>query len=271
MSNLYKGQGTIGGTSATRVIDSNDLLHERIELFRIKEQRSGKQSEEPSEDEPVETEDGFTDGIGEVVEEPQIDYVALAQEEADILLSNAREEAERIVNEAQGQAEAMKSHAFEEGRKEGFDSGRADASVELERGRQQLEEEGRKQQKQFEMKQSTMERDLVDVISDVFEKVFAIQFADKREILIHLVENAVTNIEGSKEFQVKVNDENYQFLQDNKAVIQERVGEDAKIDIISDPLMDKNQCMIETDGGVFDCSLGVQLENLIKDLKSLSL
>ena len=29
--------------------------------------------------------------------------------------------------------------------------------------------------------------------------------------------------------------------------------------------------MIETDSGIFNCSLGVQLENLIKDLKSLSI
>lgn len=41
--------------------------------------------------------------------------------------------------------------------------------------------------------------------------------------------------------------------------------------MIADPMLEENQCMIETDSGIFNCSLGVQLENLIKDLKSLSI
>lgn len=36
-----------------------------------------------------------------------------------------------------------------------------------------------------------MEQDLVDVIVTVFEKVFHIQFDDKKEILMHLIEDAI--------------------------------------------------------------------------------
>ena len=35
--------------------------------------------------------------------------------------------------------------------------------------------------------------------------------------------------------------------------------------------MKKNECIIETDAGVFDCSLDIELNNLIKDIKLLSL
>jgi len=43
------------------------------------------------------------------------------------------------------------------------------------------------------------------------------------------------------------------------------------LEIVGDSSMGENACVIETDTGIFDCSLGVQLENLIKDLRSLSL
>ncbi len=31
--------------------------------------------------------------------------------------------------------------------------------------------------------------------------------------------------------------------------------------------MDETQCMIETDGGLFDCGMDTQMRNLIKDIK----
>ena len=42
------------------------------------------------------------------------------------------------------------------------------------------------------------------------------------------------------------------------------------LEIVSDGGLTGNQCIIETDTGIFDCSMDVQLKNLIKDLRSLS-
>lgn len=114
-----------------------------------------------------------------------------------------------------------------------------------------------------------MEQDLVDVIVTVFEKVFHIQFDDKKEILMHLVEDAVLNIEDDKRFRVKVAEDNALFLENHKTEILDRVGHDIELEIVSDATVEGNDCTIETDSGVFNCSLGTQLENLIKDIRSL--
>ena len=42
------------------------------------------------------------------------------------------------------------------------------------------------------------------------------------------------------------------------------------MEIIEDPLLKENECMIESDSGVFDCSLGVELSELTRKLKLLS-
>ena len=111
----------------------------------------------------------------------------------------------------------------------------------------------------------------MDVILEVFNKVFHIQFDNKKEILLHLIDNAILNIEGEKQFRIKVAESNVQFLENHKDDILDRVGHDIELEFVSDTTMDGNNCVIETDSGVFDCSLGVQLENLIKDIRSLSL
>ena len=58
---------------------------------------------------------------------------------------------------------------------------------------------------------------------------------------------------------------------DHKDELQEQVGQYVTIEIISDNELTDNMCVIHTDSGVFDCSLDIQLDNLTRDLKSLSL
>ena len=52
--------------------------------------------------------------------------------------------------------------------------------------------------------------------------------------------------------------------------MQEAVPQNGSLEIVKDATLERNQCLIETDGGIFDCSLDVQLENLIMDVKALS-
>ena len=48
------------------------------------------------------------------------------------------------------------------------------------------------------------------------------------------------------------------------------MSKEINLDIVADTTMKKNECIIETHAGVFDCSLDIELNNLIKDIKLLS-
>lgn len=206
----------------------------------------------------------------EEAEEAFVDMEAI-QAQADEMIANAREEADAIIAEAQEQAEALKSHYEEEGKKSGYQEGLADAMNEFNAKKDELEAERQQLQAEFDEKERAMESELVDVITEVMERFFLIQFGNKKDLLLHLIDNALINIENSREFLIKVNDENFDFLNQYKSQLQEKVGNDLQLDIIRDPVLDIHQCLIETDGGVFDCSLDVELDNLVKDLKSLSM
>ena len=179
-------------------------------------------------------------------------------------------DAAQLKAEAGEQADAMRSHAEAEGQKEGYEQGLQEAAARQRELESRMQAEKEQLQADYDQKQKNMEHELVDVVCDVVEKVFLVQFGDKKEIIWHAVDQALANIEGSKEFMIRVGEANLEFLRAHKEELQAKVGQDMTLDIVLDPLLDETQCMIETDGGLFDCGMDTQMRNLIKDIKSLS-
>lgn len=263
MSNLYKQWFVRTEETNTRVIDSNAVIGNLMEKNTVKKPRT------------VGTE-GFAEGLfAENIENAV--PLELSGEEA---LQAAKDEAEAIVEQAGKQADELLEQAnseVENIRQQAKDRGIADGQQwieqEISKKNSELEEQYQDRKQKLESdylsKREEMETELVDVILKVFNKVFHIQFDNKKEILMYLINNAILNIEGEKSFRIKAAAENVQFLEEHKDEILDRIGHDIDLEIVTDSMMDGNECMIETDSGVFDCSLGVQLENLVKDIRSL--
>lgn len=268
MPNLFKPWSVQTETREARVINSNALMAEYLEKNakqHVAEPEEGKTSEGSEEF----TEGLFRDEVTVVKAEPEVDYVALAKEEAEQILADANMKAEELINQANAQVAQIQEAA----KNKGYEEGKAMQESELSALRAELEETFRQKSEALEQdyceKRENMERDLVDVILNVFNKVFHIQFDNKKHILMYLIDDAIMNIEGEKRFRIKVAPGNVLFLENHKEEILDRVGHDIELEILSDSTMDGNDCIIETDSGVFDCSLGAQLENLIKDIRSL--
>lgn len=269
MSNLYKQRYVVTDGNNTRIINSNALVEEKIgELAR----QAQMQKQQPDED-------GFVAGINmEAVEViPKEETVSMEEVleqkavEAKEIIENANSQAEAVVASANEQAEAIRQQAQEEGFQQGLLEGRQQAQEEAEELRRQIADEKKAMQEAYQQQLEELEPKLVDVIADVFEQVFHVQFDDKKEILIYLIQNTILGIEDAKEFQIKVGVEDFTYLEKHKNEIQEKVGQSVNIEIMADAGMTDGQCVIETDAGVFDCGRDVQLENLIKALRSLSL
>ena len=58
-------------------------------------------------------------------------------------------------------------------------------------------------------------------------------------------------------------------MEEHREEILERVGQNIRLEIEADASLDQTQCVIETDSGFFDCSIGIQFENLLKAVRSL--
>ncbi len=262
LSNLYKQSFGIREERGIRVIDSNEIIAKKLQEQQLTSEFPQRGGTDP---------DGFSPGLfaEEVEVVPEIDYVAEAKAEAEEILAEAKAQAEAICQESRNQAEEVREAARNEGWQKGYEESTARAEQELALKLAELEETKQELNRDYEERLKNMEPQLLDAILQVVEKVFHIQFGDKKEILLYLLTNAINGIEGCKNFQIRVGQENYRFVNNHKEEIVERIGNDITIEVIADPVIAEDKCMIETDVGVFDCSLGVQLENLIKALRSL--
>lgn len=232
-----------------------------------------------------ETSTDFAEGIEAetVVEEPKPDpdeiarqILADAREKADQMLNDAHAQAKQIVADAEAEAQKL----YEEQKQLGYASGASEKEQELEARRQQVVEDSNRREEEFKNRkaeleeeymerQEHMEADIVDALIPVFEKVFQIQFADQREILLALIRNVLMNVEVGSKLKIRVNEADAEMLTGHLDEIRKQVGENVSLEVIRDNKLTDGQCQLETTYGVFDCGIDTHFMNLIKDIRSL--
>lgn len=275
MSNLVKQYYVVQPNSKTRIINYNKKIEERVnELSQIQPQKVQPDDHVLPEEQPAE-ENTFVDGIlADVVSEANVpeqtnDILEDAKKQADDILSKAQAEADDIISKAKEKAELI----FKEKREEGYNTGLEDKREQLEQREKQIDMDMASKrdelEREFEQYSDELESDIIDAVIKVFNKVFHIQFDDKKDMLLHLVKNTISKIEVGKEFRIHVSQANYKFLIAHLDEIRERIGNDIDVEVVNDAKLDSSDCRIETSFGVFDCGIDMELNNLVKDIKSL--
>ncbi len=276
MSNLLKRSSVINKDE--RVIDYNDIIKKKIQAIM-----ESKHNEMDA--------DGFINGLhADVVDELISDDdtadaltedAAMGEQQAAASLENTNAEAERIIEEARLQAEQIIADAnknadaaFEEAKQNGYYEGNEKAQEEMNIKQAQLEAEFDNKRKELEQEynnlKESIEPELVEVITDVFRKVTGVVAEDNQEIILHLINDVMHNADGSRDYVIKVSPDDYKFLVNNQGKIYCAMSREVNIDIVEDATLERNQCMIETNTGIFNCSLDIELNNLIKNIKLLS-
>lgn len=269
------------------VIDSNSLVAERIEewenIRRANAAATPSFDEEEGEDEAAEFVSGLAgeeldalfddgEGAGNVIKAVDAEASREAAEaEAERIVAEARAQALEIQNQARHEAEIQLANALEEGTKQGYDEGYAKGMSEVEGMKQELAERKRQLEAEFDDLLENLEPRFVDTITDVYSHIFGVDLSDNRDILVHLIDTTLRKVESSKTFIVHVSAEDYPHVNMQKQTLMEGAAAGrGLIEIIEDIALGKGDCLIETDGGIFDCGLGTQLEELTKKLQVLS-
>ncbi|MDD7643091.1 MAG: FliH/SctL family protein [bacterium] len=280
MSNVYRNNYVIRGEQVTRVINTNDMIAERMQAI-VNEQKQAQRAEllrrreEAIASGEADGEPEFTEGLFaqelelEAEPEPQIDYVEQAKEQAQQILEEANAKAVMIHNKAMKEADTLREMGRQEGYQKGFESAVREADEKLQAGEEALAFREQELKEQYDRAMAELEPQLLDTILTVFEEVFRVQFSGKREMLLSLVKHGMRGIRETKQYKIRVSEAEVSFLRAHKEELQEKVGGDVQIDIVMDPDLSESQCVIDADSGVYDCSLDVALENLTRDLRSL--
>ena len=122
----------------------------------------------------------------------------------------------------------------------------------------------------YQKKYDEIEPQIVNTVLDVIGKVTGVVYEANKDIIIHLINRVLKDVEASNEYVIKVSSADYQFLIEKQSKIYAASAKDMNIDIVEDSSLSAGQCVIETDGGIFDCSLDVTMNQLVNDIKMLA-
>lgn len=269
MSNLLKYNHVVVKNEDKHVIDSNELL--KNILSANKNTTSGNSFAEKSIPDP----DGFVRGIDAARVEKLISDGEEQQDDNNAgILEDARKQAEDILEDAKKQAEDILKDAKENGYKEGYEKGTIESKQKSDDLQAKLEADyksmSEKLQNEYDEKYQVMESELVDTLMEVFSKVTLTIAEDKKDLVLLLIQRTLKDADANKDFLIRVSDVDYGFVMNSIDKLYDCVSLDSKIEVVRDNTLKKNQCIIETDAGAFDCSLDIQLEGLISEIKLLS-
>ena len=286
MSNLLKAGFVNFDNSEAFIIDNNELANKKIEAFQERENKKNSDNESSDDGFSVNLdEDGFTPGIDmeqlsqltedqNVLEpyqtDPQFDMEAM-QAEIDLKLQQAQEQADAIINDANAQAQSIKDKAAEEGHQQGYEAGYAEGMAATEAIKEDIEKTRNDLEEEYQKIVDELEPEMVDVLTQIYEHVFNVDLREDKGIILHLLKSALSRMDPGNNLIVHISSDDYDEVIDEKESLDACItSPNTTMEIIEDPLLKENECMIESDSGIFDCSLGVELSELTRKLKLLS-
>lgn len=288
-SNLLKRGYTNVNQDEKRVIDTNELVERRIRELSVQMQRpehAGFVSglEAPAVD--VEALLADTDEAvaqGNVIKaKDESEKILQAKEEASRLLAEARKDADVLMEQAKQHVAQLEQDAririeqermqlLEQARQQGMQEGMEQAAREAESARREMEASKKQMEEEYDRLVEELEPKFVDTITGIYEHIFHVELSSYREVLSYLISNTIRKIEGNRVFLIHVSKEDYPYISmQKKQIAASATAPNSSVEVVEDMTLSKNECLIETDGGIFDCGLGTQLTELCQKLKLLS-
>ncbi len=276
MSNILKSGFVNFRAEEARVIDSNEIVAKRLgpgyRNFSLQpEETASEEGFQRAEFEEMDEETRkalFGEESGNVYREKPV-YDGPSPEE---LVEEAKREIEEMKASAAQEIEACRLQAREEGKKEGYNDGFArghgEALSEIEKAEEKAQAAIRETEAvrerlrlEYEKKMQELEPMVIDELTDIYDHVFAAGLKEQSGILLHLLDTTLHRIDSGREFIVRVSQADYEYINARKGELTTGMP-GVRMDLVADAVMKRGEGMIETGGGLFDCSIDVELQEL---------
>lgn len=280
-SNLFKASWVVINDDA-RVIDSNELVEQKL-------QKAVKINAYQVPFPEVEAEsEGFQAGISadsiDTLLDPDSERAMLksaSMEELDKArqeLHAAKEELEKVkaetkqlMQEAQAEMADLREKTLQEAGEQGYQDGYRQGMEEVSALREECAAREKQLEQEYLSKMKELEPEFVKNLTRIYEHIFKVDLSGYHQLVISLLTDAMQKVDVTGNMIAHVAREDYPKVNGAKTEILERTGVPGdRVEIVSDMTLAPSQCMIETESGVYDCSLGTELSELSKKLRLLS-
>lgn len=245
----------------SKIIKSDEAVLEdfRVNLYHIKDvEEPEKEPEAVGEEEYRKKYELISKEKKQILEHARIQ----AKQSASKILEDAYAQRDKIVNTAETEAKRLKEAARNEGYEEGIRESKKFVEERLKVLNQEIDGINRVQKDMFD----EFNRDILDIAFNMTEKILKKTLEKDEKALLELVKSVLREEVGKSDLTVHLSNRAYKMfeeLEQQLDPIREQSGRNINIKKEDIPYGD---IKIETDEGIVDASISVQLENLKKFL-----
>lgn len=229
--------------------------------------------------------DGFAGGLGDLpdateeyneLRENDEAYAMLdgASDLAREIRDDARQKAADAIAKAEAEAEEIRQNAYNEGFEKGLEEGNMEAMRRADEYLEglKIEQDAAIAQRMDELmlEIENKEHKLVDITCALVEKLTNVAMDENKPALIYMINQCMADIDNSKKFVISVSEDNYNYVNDNKERITGATNPNISIEVFGDAKLGSTDCKIETESGIIDLSMDIQIKNLINAIKLLT-
>ena len=259
------------------IIDSDSRIEEFIpDIYSHHDMEAGEYQFRQLADISENADSGFTSGLNVINMEDVLDEERqkLSEENAaqgEEILGKARAQADEIIADANAEAESIRKEAYEEGRAQGIAEGQDYTRQVLKEQEDALRQEYEQKLMELRKQEKELEPHFASIVAALVEKLTGAVCKNKKDVIVHLIDNALHNMEKSKRIVLRVSREDIAMVSSRRAYFAKELKEGTELEITEDASLSANQCIIETDNKIVDCSLDAQLDNLREQIRMLAM
>ncbi len=281
MSNLLKGY-FVNVEDDSRVVDVSALLETRMREEEEKRARLAHIEEESYDSDeffeglPAENIDALIDEDSENAiiksnNDAELNRLRSEIDSAKEELENCKAEAGRLIEEARAKAEQIKQTAYEEGHAEGYEAGVNEGKASVETMKSDLSARADELENDYQNKITALEPQFVDALTDIYEHIFKVDLNTYRNVVASLLTDAINNSDGARNIIIHISrDDFHNIIAQKEEILTETGMLEDNVDFVQDATLGPASCLIETENGVFDCSLETELKELKRKLMLLA-
>lgn len=252
LSSVYK--------SSNIIIDENNRVIVNVEKFEEKNNKTEETIDKALENDTKDTK----------TEDNTVDYEALSKrilEEANNdsyeIIENARKEAKQIFEDS-------RSDGFKEGYENGLEEGKEKGHKEsLEKSKELIEKgknlvaEGKKEKEET---LASLEPEIVETINQICESILNSSIKFNKDLIYQLLKESLSDARILDKAKIRTSSEDFEEIKSKKQELEKLIDPDKTIEIALDENLKIGDCIIETDLGYINCSLGDKIKTLKTNL-----
>ena len=135
---------------------------------------------------------------------------------------------------------------------------------------QDLHRKTREMELNYKRKIAEIEPFFAELTGTLVEKITGVLVEEYKETIFFILHRCLSDVPKSNKYIVHLCKEDLINLEIKKQEFKQLLHEDAELEMIEDTSLRHNECIVETDGQIIDCSLDTQLSQLRTELRLLA-